>query len=81
MQPQTADIRTEPPGNILVAYGISRYTFGHGCGMTLRITGASPVDLVDELFELLVEISNGMPTASEHNRCREFAINRIGPTF
>ncbi len=47
-----------------------------------RIIGAARMEEVaDDIFEFLVEVCNGRQTASEMNRCREFAINRIGPTF
>jgi len=45
------------------------------------IRGAKMEEVADEIFDFLVEVCNGRQTASEINRCREFAINRIGPTF
>ncbi len=47
-----------------------------------RIVHGAPAEAVaDEIFELLVEVCNGHLTAAEVNKCREFAINRIGPSF
>ena len=47
-----------------------------------RIVGGAPVDAVaDEIFEFLIDVCNGTQTAAEHNNCREFAVNRIGPAF
>jgi len=47
-----------------------------------KIVGGTSVDAVaDEIFELIIDVCNGRQTATEVNCCREFAINRIGPTF
>jgi altronate dehydratase large subunit len=47
-----------------------------------KIVGGTPVQTVaDEMFELLLNVCNGTQTATEVNRCREFAVNRIGPAF
>ncbi len=45
------------------------------------VEGAPMPQLADELFELLVAVCNGRQTAAERNRCREFAVNRIGATL
>ena len=45
------------------------------------INGVSISVVADKIFNYLIEVCNGTKTASERNRCREFAINRIGPTF
>jgi altronate dehydratase large subunit len=45
------------------------------------IGGARMEEIADEIFDFLLEVCNGKETASEVNRCREFAINRVGPTF
>ncbi len=45
------------------------------------IEGAELEAVGDALFELLIATCNGQPSAAERNRCREFAVNRIGPTF
>jgi altronate dehydratase large subunit len=47
-----------------------------------RIVGGAAVETVaEEIFNLAVDVCNGRQTASERNRCREFAINRIGWSF
>ena len=47
-----------------------------------RVTQGTALDAVaDELFGLLLDVCKGSPTAAERNGCREFAINRIGPSF
>jgi altronate dehydratase large subunit len=47
-----------------------------------KIVGGTQVETVaDEIFELIIGVCNGRQTAAEVNCCREFAINRIGPTF
>ena len=33
------------------------------------------------LLALTLRVCNGELAAAERNRCREFAINRIGPTY
>lgn len=49
---------------------------------TGRIIGGVPVETVaDEMFEFVLDVCNGSQTAAEINNCREFAVNRIGPTF
>jgi altronate dehydratase large subunit len=46
------------------------------------VIGGIRVEAVaDEMFEFLIDVCNGKQTAAEVNRCREFAVNRIGPTF
>jgi altronate dehydratase len=47
-----------------------------------RVTQGTDLSAVaDELFGLVLDVCNGSPTAAEDNGCREFAINRIGPSF
>lgn len=47
-----------------------------------RVTQGTDLGTVaDELFGLVLDVCNGSPTAAEDNGCREFAINRIGPSF
>ena len=47
-----------------------------------RIVGGAAVETVaEEIFNLAVDVCNGRQTASERNRCREFAINGIGWSF
>jgi altronate dehydratase large subunit len=47
-----------------------------------RIIGGTHVDAVaDEMFEFIIDVCNGRQTAAEVNNCREFSVNRIGPTF
>jgi altronate dehydratase large subunit len=47
-----------------------------------KVVRGTPVETVaDEIFELIIDVCNGRQTAAEVNCCREFAINRIGPTF
>jgi len=47
-----------------------------------RIIAGTQVDAVaDEMFELIIDVCNGRQTAAEVNNCREFSVNRIGPTF
>lgn len=47
-----------------------------------KIIGGTPVDgVADEIFEFIIDVCNGRQTASELNNCREFSVNRIGPTF
>ncbi|MHC4351901.1 MAG: UxaA family hydrolase, partial [Planctomycetota bacterium] len=47
-----------------------------------KIVGGTRVETVaDEIFEFLLDVCNGTRTATEINKCREFAVNRIGPTF
>ncbi len=47
-----------------------------------KIIGGARVETVaDEMFEFLLDVCNGTQTATEVNNCREFAVNRIGPTF
>ncbi|MHC4166821.1 MAG: UxaA family hydrolase [Planctomycetota bacterium] len=47
-----------------------------------KIVSGTPVETVaDEIFEFLLDVCNGTQTATEINKCREFAVNRIGPTF
>ncbi|MHC4594264.1 MAG: UxaA family hydrolase [Planctomycetota bacterium] len=45
------------------------------------IKGARTDAVADEIFEFLLDVCNGRQTAAEVNNCREFAINRIGPSF
>lgn len=45
------------------------------------IEGTSIEDVADAIFTLLLEVCNGRETAAEVNRCREFAVNWLGPTF
>ena len=45
------------------------------------IEGARTDAVADEIFEFLLGVCNGRRTAAEVNHCREFAINRIGPSF
>ncbi len=47
-----------------------------------KIIGGTQVEVVaDEIFEFIIDVCNGRQTAAEVNNCREFSINRIGPTF
>jgi len=47
-----------------------------------RIIEGEPLTAVaDELHDLLLAVCNGRQTAAERNECREFAINRVGPTL
>ncbi len=47
-----------------------------------RIIDGFPLeDVADELWNLLLATATDHPTAAERNGCREFAINRIGPTY
>jgi len=47
-----------------------------------RIVGGTAVETAaEEIPKLAVDVCNGRQTASERNRCREFAINRIGGSF
>jgi altronate dehydratase large subunit len=45
------------------------------------IKGIRTDAVADEIFEFLLDVCNGKKTAAEVNNCREFAINRIGPSF
>ncbi len=45
------------------------------------IGGARVEGVADEIFEFIVDVCNGRQTAAEVNKCREFSVNRIGPTF
>ena len=45
------------------------------------IKGTRVDALADKIFEFLLDVCNGRQTAAEVNNCREFAINRIGPSF
>jgi altronate dehydratase large subunit len=45
------------------------------------IKGEKIDDVSEDIFNFLVEVSNGKKTASELNHNNEFSINRIGPTF
>jgi altronate dehydratase large subunit len=45
------------------------------------IKGTRTDAVADEIFEFLLDVCNGRQTATEVNNCREFAINRIGPSF
>lgn len=47
-----------------------------------NIVGGEDIAVVaDRIFDYLVSVCNGAETSSERNDCREFAINRVGPTF
>ncbi|MFH1883205.1 MAG: UxaA family hydrolase [Planctomycetota bacterium] len=47
-----------------------------------NIVGGEDIAVVaDRIFDYLVSVCNGTETSSERNGCREFAINRVGPTF
>ncbi|MCP4263879.1 MAG: UxaA family hydrolase [Planctomycetes bacterium] len=47
-----------------------------------KVIGGTEVEAVaDEMFEFIIDVCNGRLTAAEVNNCREFSINRIGPTF
>ncbi len=49
---------------------------------TGKIIGGTQIDAVaDEMFEFIIDVCNGKQTAAEVNNCREFSVNRIGPTF
>jgi len=45
------------------------------------IEGTRVEAVAEEMFEFLLNVCNGTQTATEVNKCREFAINRIGPAF
>ena len=45
------------------------------------IKGTRTEVVADEMFEFLLNVCNGRQAAAEVNHCREFAINRIGPSF
>jgi len=45
------------------------------------IAGRPLAAVADELFDFLLAVCSGRLTAAERNRCREFAVNRIGPTY
>lgn len=45
------------------------------------VTGTQTEVVAEEMFEFLLNVCNGRQTAAEVNHCREFAINRIGPSF
>jgi altronate dehydratase large subunit len=45
------------------------------------IDGAAPEAVAEELLEAIAATAAGGQTCSERNRCREFAINRIGATY
>ncbi len=45
------------------------------------LEGRSISEVAEEIFDFLLEVGNGRNTATERWGCREFAINRIGPTF
>ncbi|MBN2316088.1 MAG: UxaA family hydrolase [Sedimentisphaerales bacterium] len=45
------------------------------------IGGEALSDIAERIFEFLLRVCNGVKTCSERNGCREFAMNRIGPTF
>ena len=47
-----------------------------------KIIGGTQVEAVaDEMFEFIIDVCSGRQTAAEVNNCREFSVNRIGPTF
>jgi altronate dehydratase large subunit len=47
-----------------------------------RIITGTPMEAVaGDILDFLVRVCRGAPTATETNRCREFAINRLGPSF
>ncbi len=47
-----------------------------------KIIGGTQVEAVaDEMFDFIIDVCNGRQTAAEVNKCREFSVNRIGPTF
>jgi altronate dehydratase large subunit len=47
-----------------------------------KVIEGTPVETVaEEMFEFLLDVCNDRETATEVNKCREFAINRIGPAF
>ncbi len=47
-----------------------------------KVIEGTPVETVaEEIFEFLLNVCNGTQAAAEVNKCREFAINRIGPDF
>ncbi|MHC4581949.1 MAG: UxaA family hydrolase [Planctomycetota bacterium] len=47
-----------------------------------KVVGGTRIETVaDEMFESLIDVCNGTQTTTEVNRCREFAVNRIGPAF
>jgi altronate dehydratase large subunit len=45
------------------------------------VTGTGIETVADEMFDFLIDACNGAQTTTEVNRCREFAVNRIGPAF
>jgi len=45
------------------------------------VTGIQVEAVANEIFEFIIDVCNGRQTAAEVNSCREFAVNRIGPTF
>ncbi len=45
------------------------------------IEGTEVEAVADEMFEFIIDVCNGRQTAAEVNNCREFSVNRIGPTF
>lgn len=45
------------------------------------IDGLPLASVADDLLALTLRVCDGELTAAERNRCREFAINRIGPTY
>jgi len=45
------------------------------------VEGMSIEEVAGELFETLLAVCNGQPVAAEVNQCREFAVNRLGPTL
>jgi altronate dehydratase large subunit len=45
------------------------------------IDGASLDELSELLWARVLSAARGNPTCSERNGCREFAINRVGPTY
>jgi len=47
-----------------------------------KVIQGTPADVVaDEIFKFVVDVCNGKRTAAEINNCREFAVNRVGPSF
>ena len=47
-----------------------------------KVIEGTPVETVaEEIFEFLLDVCKGTQAAAEVNKCREFAINRIGPDF
>ncbi|MFP4052732.1 MAG: UxaA family hydrolase [Phycisphaerae bacterium] len=45
------------------------------------IDGVPLEEVAEDLWSLLLKTAGGQQTAAERNGCREFAINRIGPTY